>query len=115
MLDRPYKNMGSIPTNYPLLGGAMSDTLREWFFIVKYGGFWGLWVGYFLLYRGLEKGWEKRHPTWWLIFAILALFFYIAFRPYLDWNISGPNPTPCLIGIFVLGFIFGRYVFPRRD
>jgi len=93
----------------------MNNIIEEWFLVIRWGGFWGLWVGYFLIYKGIDKGWANRHTAWWWIFVIATYVFYIVFQPYLDWNVPGPNPTPCLFAIFLIGILIGRYVIPKRS
>ena len=92
----------------------MSDTLKEWFIIIRFGGFWGIWVGYFLVHIGIDKGWGDEHPTLWWILVIATFIFLLAFQPYLDFNLPGPNPTPCLFTTFVIGILIGRYAIPFK-
>lgn len=87
----------------------MHPAVRGWFFIL----FWAYWVGYFIIRKGIDEGWADEHPGWWWTFVIAALFFYGCFQEYLDFNLPGPEPTPCLMVTFLIGILVGRYDIPK--
>ena len=89
----------------------MNSAIRFWFFIM----FWGYWVGYFLFHKGFDEGLANKHPVWWWIFIIATLLFYVGLQEYLDFNLPGPEPTPCLMAIFVGGIFVGRHMFPGKS
>ena len=86
------------------------EILKECLVVLRYIGFWGIWVGRFLLYEGIEKGWGEKHHKIWIFLITATSFFWSLFKEYLDWR----PPTPCLIGVFVLGFLIGRYVLLKK-
>jgi hypothetical protein len=90
------------------------ESLKEWLFILTWGGFWGGWVAYFLVHKGVDDGWGDRHPIVFWTLALVTAVFYIAFQKHLDWNVPGPNATPCLIAVLFAGIMLGRYAFPKR-
>jgi len=62
----------------------MMDAMRGWLSIIRWIGFWGVWVIYFLIHKGVDEGWADRHTVWWWILAVATFVFYITFQQYLD-------------------------------
>ena len=92
----------------------LKELLFNWIEFGFWVGFWGGWIVLFLVHKGIDKEWAERHPNLWWFLVIATFFFYITFRDYLDWNVSGPNPTPCLGGTLFTGIMIGRYVLPKQ-